>query len=530
MSQSWGPNGNGSFGGQPQGAASWLGDDASGGGTPAGGPNGGGWSPAPTASLLPRRPLDFGEVLGSTFRIVAKNLGVLVGSTFLLVGIANVAGVAVLVPLSLWLFSRVDNATADTRDQVLATAFVGTGLGALVPVVLSVVGTALAQAITVLVVADAARGERSRFRSAWARAWKRVWPLAGYGALFGLAATLALAVMGFAAVLPLVVFGAEVGSVVTTVVLVIVFGLCAFVGVMWLNVKLLFIPSSIVIERRGLWAAVGRSWTLTRSQFWRLFGTVLLMTVMLMIVNGIVSSVPQFFLGFLGPIVMPFGSTGGDSAGASGVVLVASLILSAFTMLVSAVAVALQSTLGAVLYVDTRMRREGLGLHLDRFVEERASGARPTWDPFDEPAVAAPPPALTGYGQGGGYGGYGYPGYGPGAPSAPGYDPRAYDAQGYGAPGAGRPPVTDDPRYARYGSIGAPAPGPGFPGAAGHLGGQAPAAPPPPRTYGEAYDARAARDRAAGQSGQPQQWSPPRADGASAQHTYDPYRESGGGE
>jgi hypothetical protein len=93
-------------------------------------------------------------------------------------------------------------------------------------------------------------------------------------------ATIALIVM--------VVAGAPVAAIV-------LISIALFVGAIVLDIKMwvhfLFIPQSIVIERRGIIDSFRRSWDLVRGSYWRVFGITLLVMFMVSATQGIIGAV-----------------------------------------------------------------------------------------------------------------------------------------------------------------------------------------------------------------------------------------------
>src|SRR5699024_6846346 len=96
---------------------------------------------------------------------------------------------------------------------------------------------------------------------------------------------------------------------------------------------------------------IARSWRLTRGSFWRLFGIMLLTVVLVSILVSILS--------------VPFTMFGSVFA-TQGEVLVP-LILSSIVQLVgSAISIPVMAAVLALLYIDVRMRKEGLDVELAR--------------------------------------------------------------------------------------------------------------------------------------------------------------------
>ena len=65
------------------------------------------------------------------------------------------------------------------------------------------------------------------------------------------------------------------------VVVALFLGLGLLVLGAWLGVKLALVPSVIVLEHAGIRTAIARSWRLTDGSYWRTFGVLLLVGVIL---------------------------------------------------------------------------------------------------------------------------------------------------------------------------------------------------------------------------------------------------------
>jgi hypothetical protein len=149
---------------------------------------------------------------------------------------------------------------------------------------------------------------------------------------------LALAGAGIGLVLLATVF-ARVDVVVLTVLVMI--GAVALIAVLY--VRWVLATAAVVVEDARGTKALGRSWELTRSGFWRLVGTLLLASLLASIVGGILDVVPTV-IGAIVPAGWLLRAAGG--------------VLSAIvtTPFVTAVTV--------LLYFDARVRREGLDISL----------------------------------------------------------------------------------------------------------------------------------------------------------------------
>jgi hypothetical protein len=123
-----------------------------------------------------------------------------------------------------------------------------------------------------------------------------------------------------------------------------------------LIIRLSLTLPAVVLERISPVNAIKRSWQLTRGSFWRLFG-ILILTWIIVTVASEVLTIPFNIVG----AVIGGGSASPFTATAS----VAALIVSAIgTILAATVTRPISAGVNVLLYVDLRMRREGLDLTL----------------------------------------------------------------------------------------------------------------------------------------------------------------------
>lgn len=348
------------------------------------------WTPPPKPGLLPLRPMGFGTLLWAPFRTLRRNPAPVFGTGLVVQLASAVASAALFVPLVVWLIGRVESASEADLDAVLSGAVGWIILLSLVPIAVSLVAGAFLQGVMVVEVGSGTLGERLGFGALWRRAASRIWPLLGWTLLVGVVVGGVFAVIVGGAVAVAVLFpdpGTVIGVVL--VVLALLLGL-AVLGA-WLGTKLALVPSVIVLERTGVSGAMRRSWTLTTGNFWRTFGLILLVGLILSFAAQVVVQ-PVSFLGAL--LAMIIDPTVGETYLAITIgTTVATLVLS---VLIGAIASVVQAALIAVIYIDLRMRTEGLDLELERHVEARDAGL-PVTDPYVPPpaggAVTAASPA-----------------------------------------------------------------------------------------------------------------------------------------
>lgn len=181
-------------------------------------------------------------------------------------------------------------------------------------------------------------------------AWKQGLPallthwLAGGMILGGLAVITAFIFIPFA------LLGMALGDWVIPLLLSVVF--VAFLStplLIWVTVRLSLVFPVIVEEQTRYFAALKRSWRLTRRSFWRLLTIFLLFGVILVGFTGITGALLHLIL--VPGVVMGWSFLWAVEMGVA-------LLLAGLTCLMEAVF----GVLATVLYFDQRIRREGLDL------------------------------------------------------------------------------------------------------------------------------------------------------------------------
>ena len=335
------------------------------------------WTPPPKPGLIPLRPLTLGAILGASFRVLRRNPRPTFGISLLLQGIATIVGFGVVGLVALFAFSRVDFATGDNVDTISAGSYALGGLSLLVPIALSLISSALLQGIIVLEVSRATLGEKQKFSQLWARGRGRLGALIGWTILLAVAGIVALGII----VGLIVLFVSTLGTVgiVLGVLLGIVGGLGLAVVYAWLTTKLAFVSSALVLERLSIRGAIARSWSLTRGYFWRTFGIQLLVFVILYVASQIVST-PVSVIGSL--VIALTDPNGQVSATTVIYYAIYFFVIVALALVIGAITAVVETSTTALLYIDLRIRKEGLDLDLARFVEARQAGDTTVPDPY----------------------------------------------------------------------------------------------------------------------------------------------------
>ncbi|YAF75249.1 glycerophosphoryl diester phosphodiesterase membrane domain-containing protein [Sphingomonas sp. G5] len=406
------------------------------------------WTPASRPGIVPLHPYGFGTILGRSFVALRHNPKVLLGFALVVQAVAYIVVTAAIAGVAIASFSRLDTVPygSDDYDAIIAGSIALTAIAALVLGILSGVLGVVVQGIVVAEVAHAVVAEKPSLRAVWARVRPVFWRLVGYSALTVGAVVLLVGVL--AGIVALLVIAATwVGALVG-----VLFFLALIPLYLWLTPKLFLVPSVIILERAPVFRAIARSWQLTRGRFWSTLGVVVIISVVFGVVAQIISLPLSLFGGFVPSIIAPTGESG---AGALVGLIVVQVVGQFGILLVQCIALVVQSTSAVLVYVDARMRVEGLDHDLQSYVEARDSGAAELSDPYlvgvgrvverPAPVPYGAPPAFAGYGPPAGNAGYG-------APATGGY---AAAPRGYAAP-QGRPV----PGYAPSAPAAAPTPPP----------------------------------------------------------------------
>jgi hypothetical protein len=328
--------------------------------------------------IVPLRPLGVGEILDGAISGIRANPKVMLGLSAIVVAISEIVQTFVL-----WLLLRGTAANLITTDGTAPTShdvlnFLGASASTLaITLVITVLARLVLTGILTVVVSRLVIARPVSLGEAWRAARPRLLPLLGLILLSSLITMLILAVGIGPGLLVLGLTGSAAGGVVLAL---LGMALAAVVAVfVWVRYFSLASPA-LVLEKQGVFAAMGRSGTLVRSSWWRVFGILLLALV----IAGIIAAIIQ----------MPFTllSRGGDALGGTAD---GTFVTSLGGMLVAAIGGIIAGTItqpfsagvSVLLYVDQRMRREGLDIELTR----AATAAQPSPTPSYPPTPGQPP-------------------------------------------------------------------------------------------------------------------------------------------
>ena len=307
--------------------------------------------------VVPLRPLGLGEVLDGAVGVLRRYPRPALGLAALVALVSTVCNVLLLVT-AFEPFFEVDTAALDRGDTAaLEDAIGGAAAGASLSALLSVVSGAVMTGAITAVVGKAVLGEPMTFGQAWRQVRSRLLPLVGLALLVLVVVAGTFVVATVAGVAAIAAFGGAGALVGVPVVL------AGAVAAVWLYVRLSLAPCALVLERTGIGTSLRRSGVLVRRDWWRVFG-ILLLTV---VIGTFVSQVVQLPFGALGA-----GSVGGMFDPDNDVLATRSLVLSAIGGGLAATLVApFTAGVRALLYVDRRIRAEGLDVSLSAAAASR---------------------------------------------------------------------------------------------------------------------------------------------------------------
>ncbi|MHC6221583.1 DUF7847 domain-containing protein [Arthrobacter sp. MMS24-S77] len=332
---------------------------------------------------MPLRPLMFGEIMDGAFQTIRRNAKTMFGSALVVQAIKGASsGVATLGMLGI-AQAPVDGFTTQSEAMQYLGPVLGVAAGTMGVSMLAMVLSAILQGVMAIPVARSALNRRTGFKQMWTLARSRIWSLVGLGFLMLAGSLLFFVVIIVLAALILTGLG-PVG-----LLLVLPLGLGAVVVYAWVYTKLMVAPAAVTVEELGVLAGLRRSWNLTARNWWRIFGITLLVGFMVGVIAMVIQIPLSLASGGMTAVFSPHASAE-QMTTTSVVLLVVSLVIAA---LVGAVGFAFQTSVAALIYMDLRMRRDGLDVELLRLLETGEepdgvpgrSGVRqlrtPTWPP-----------------------------------------------------------------------------------------------------------------------------------------------------
>ncbi len=347
------------------------------------GPGGWNWTAAPAPGGIPLRPLALGDILNGAVASARRNPVATFGLTAILVTISGVISTVIALAVR----SAAGTTVIVQPGQTITSAQVSHFFAVFIPVfsVTFVLAFLIENVLTGMLTAVIGRGVLGRKISIG-----EAWQVGRIGPVLAAALLLIAIPIGVAAPLVVVVILLAVAHLGPAAALIgVLGGIVLFVFEILLVIRLSLTVPAVVLEKLGPWTAVKRSWRLTKGSFWRLFG-ILLLTGIIVGIAALVVQIPfNFLASAAGGGSGPFGTT----TAATGV---AAVIISAFGGIVaSTITRPISAGVTVLLYVDLRMRREGLDLVLRNAAQTQQLTGDEFAGVWQPPAPGQQPPPTT---------------------------------------------------------------------------------------------------------------------------------------
>ncbi|WP_017575228.1 glycerophosphoryl diester phosphodiesterase membrane domain-containing protein [Nocardiopsis kunsanensis] len=310
---------------------------------------------------MPLRPLGLGDILNGAFALIRNHPATTLGLAFVVMAVS--ATISTLMSSGFLAeyersLEQLVSGQVSPDDPIMPVSG-GSMLLMMLGTAVSYLAVTLLTALLTSVVGMAVLGHKFTVSQVWTAVRGRIWAILGLSVLqylihFALAMVMVVLMLGGAL---LGAFLAATGSQALGAVIALASVLLGFLGGLalfaWIGVRIYLAMPIVVLERLGPGSSLARSWRLTKGNWWRMLGIVALT---LLIVIG-VSLILMLALGLLAglPMLLSDGDLGMTVANVLGVVVEA---------LTSSITTPFLAAVTTLLYIDLRMRREGLDLRL----------------------------------------------------------------------------------------------------------------------------------------------------------------------
>jgi MFS family permease len=344
------------------------------------------WLP-PKPGVIPLRPLGVGEILDGAISTIRAKPRLMIG----LSAVVAVLTQLVTVPIT-WVLLHDTADTAFTLGQTENnpegdTAFTASSAVASVTQgLVTLVATLLLTGMLTVVLSRAVLGQDIDARQAWDLARPRLLSLIGVTIL------VFLVEVGVAGILlgpgiALAVSGAPGAAIALAFLVGIPLLLFALP---YLYVSFALAPAAVMLEKQHVVASLTRSRRLVKGAWWRTFGILVLVNIIASIVGGIFSAVFTLAAGLYAALM----SGGSDF---NPYTLVPLIIIGVGSIIGSAITWPFTAVASALIYVDRRIRREGLDLELARAAGYTSVGQSAPGTPLDSNVYGGSPPPAAPY-------------------------------------------------------------------------------------------------------------------------------------
>lgn len=325
---------------------------------------------APKPGIVPLRPLSIGDIIGGAFDSLRANPRAMFIPSLIVMTVAAIisAGLNYLTyesPAPIPETSGPGPALEVETTQALFSDDPSELLTIFASGLSVTLATAVLSGLLIVAVSRSVLGRVATPGEIWRRTRGRILALMGQALIINILTYVIGAVVAIGgAALALTVIapqvsenGASAPGIILVVLLTLVLLGAGVVGACFLWVRLSVAPAALVLENVGVFEGLKRSWVLTRGSFWRVLGTlvlsVIITTVATTVIGGAVGTVGGIFIAifFIGSIPV-----------------VTSVIILVTTLL-NALVLPFLAAVTALIYIDLRMRAEGLDVELRQAAE-----------------------------------------------------------------------------------------------------------------------------------------------------------------
>ena len=319
--------------------------------------------------IIPLRPLSIGDIYQGAFAAIKTNARTMFGFTAALLGVVLVISIATNYAI---INLVLPNYLSPNSPYAAAFTSLSGSFSQLGGSLLQVLATVLLSGLIVVAVSRSVLGRVASSKEVWERTKSKFLPLIGLNIITSIISGLMM-IIGIAVFFVLLASVASTaktetelfqGLGITLVGLLILMVISALVS-SYLSIKFSVASPAMVLENLGVFAAIGRSWSLTRGNFWRLFGINILTAIITSMVAGIFVGIADA----LGAIFIVVGSSSPEDVIAS--LNTTYILIMVMSTIAQLLILPFTSSVNALLYIDLRMRKEGLDVELRNAVAEQ---------------------------------------------------------------------------------------------------------------------------------------------------------------
>ena len=319
--------------------------------------------------IIPLRPLSIGDIYQGAFAAIKTNARTMFGFTAALLGVVLVISIATNYAI---INLVLPNYLSPSSPYAAVFTSLSGSFSQLGGSLLQVLATVLLSGLIVVAVSRSVLGRVASSKEVWERTKSKFLPLIGLNIITSI-------ISGLMMIIGIVVFFVLLASTASTaktdreflqdlgvslVGLLILMVISALVS-SYLSIKFSVASPAMVLENLGVFAGIGRSWSLTRGNFWRLFGINILTAIITSMVAGIFVGIADA----LGAIFIVVGSSSPEDVIAS--LNTTYILIMVMSTIAQLLILPFTSSVNALLYIDLRMRKEGLDVELRNAVAEQ---------------------------------------------------------------------------------------------------------------------------------------------------------------